>query len=106
MPRRCADFCVIREQLSLAGVQRNPRTPLLFKLELMGLVFVPVSLSPPHNDILVAVKTEVCSLVNTFILWKIEMDARTSAWLHGTGESKSPFWRLLGSERSPATEED
>jgi hypothetical protein len=67
-PRSCANFRVIRELLSPAGVQWDPLYPVLFRLQSVGQVFPSVVLLLPHKRILEASKTNVCSLMNTFAI--------------------------------------
>jgi hypothetical protein len=67
-PRTCANFCVIRELLSPAGMQWDPCYPVLFRRKCVGHVFASAVLLPPRNGILEASQTHVCSLMNTFVI--------------------------------------
>src|ERR1700674_2245219 len=64
-PRTGANFCVVRELLSPAGMQWDPCYPVLFRRKCAGHVFASAVLLPPRNGILEASQTHVCSLMHT-----------------------------------------
>ena len=67
-PRTDANFCVIRELLSPAGMQWDPCYPVLFRRKCVGHVFASAGLLPPRHVMLEESQTRVCSLMNTYVI--------------------------------------